>query len=305
MGISVVWLFEYAVAWHELNQLWLAEEKHAREPTLSLKWCYLWTPPGCWDTGGASGTSSSPIPQETQQDSLPEVSRVWLLLPSASKERGTSDEANAEHGRQENRDWHKWENWNIRYPWSGTILVWLIVTHPNWSQMQTFTTSNSLMVEHHSLVAAKLKFLKRGATRQDRGFWHWDEHLSQEGTRRSNLLKHLRTNSIQPHTYRDNERRRRACRHLSVEVHLIFLDCTCRLMLWGQLIIFRLKIWPKCTLKSVLRGRLSVRETSLSLYRIFTKRWRLVTSSLRAISALERGENQNIHITLCTHSSVY
>lgn len=48
--------------------------------------------------------SSSPIPQETLHDSFPEVNRVCLLLPSASKERGTSDEAYRQDERQEDRD---------------------------------------------------------------------------------------------------------------------------------------------------------------------------------------------------------
>ena len=74
--------------------------KQAKPPRLPFNWCYLCMPPGCCDTGGASGTSSSPIPQETQHDTLPEVSRVCLLLPSASKERGMSDEAYREHERQ-------------------------------------------------------------------------------------------------------------------------------------------------------------------------------------------------------------
>ncbi len=47
--------------------------------------------------------------------------------------------------------------------------------------MKAFTTSYTLVVEHHSLVAAKLKFLKRDAARHNGGFWHWNKHLSQKG----------------------------------------------------------------------------------------------------------------------------
>ncbi len=71
---------------------------------------------------------------------------------------------------------------------------------------------------------------------------------------------------------------------------------TCSLMLSGQFTILRLKIWPKWTLKSMLRVRLSVLETSLSLYRTLMKRARLATSSLRANSALEK-PNKNYIFT--------
>lgn len=88
---------------------WCSDENHTgrvaacaktRKITiLSSKSYYLCMPPGCWEIGGESGTSSSPIPQDTQHDSFPEVNRVCLLLPSASKERGTSDEAYGEDER--------------------------------------------------------------------------------------------------------------------------------------------------------------------------------------------------------------
>lgn len=84
------------------NMLFMRQVNMQNHQYISFEQFHLCKPPGCWDTGGASGTSSSPIPQETQQDSFPEVNRVCLLLPSASKERGTSDESH----KEKDRDWN-------------------------------------------------------------------------------------------------------------------------------------------------------------------------------------------------------
>lgn len=90
------------------------------------------------------------------------------------------------------------------------------------------------------------------------------------------------------------------CRHkqqcICVNAHTNQPSRTCSLMLSGQFTILRLKIWPKWTLKSMLRVRLSVLETSLSLYKTLMKRDRLDKSSLRPNSALKK-TNKNEFFT--------
>lgn len=107
--------------------------------------------------GGASGTPSSPTPHETQQESFPEVNSVCLLLPSASKESGTSDEA---YGEGEIEHGH--------CSWSGSVFVGyireLVLSE---GLCVSFTAADALVVEHDSVVAAKLKLLERGASCHD------------------------------------------------------------------------------------------------------------------------------------------
>lgn len=84
----------------QLPQLGNISLKTLNHPKSVAHFCqidYLCTPPGCWETGGASGVLSSLTPQEMQHDSCPEVNRITLLLPSASKEIGTSEETHREH----------------------------------------------------------------------------------------------------------------------------------------------------------------------------------------------------------------
>lgn len=72
---------------HEVQGL-----KHSQLGGISSRWYYLCMPAAFLFTGGASGTPSSLTPQEAQHDTFPEVSSVWLLLPSGSKDTGTSAE---------------------------------------------------------------------------------------------------------------------------------------------------------------------------------------------------------------------
>ena len=187
--------------------------------------------------------------------------------------------------------WGLWISFKYKcHPWSWRIFVADSVS----DQMKVFTTSYTIVVEHHSLVAAELKFLQSAVTRQNWRLWHRNIHLSQEGARWAYLLKHLPVHT-HTHTYTQkhtNERQKwekSSCLSKCglVTAQLMSQYCTCRLMLCGQLTILRLNIWPKWTLKSEFKERLSVLETSLSLYRILMKRERLVTSSLRAVSGLK------------------
>lgn len=60
---------------------------------------------------------------------------------------------------------------------------------------KAFTASYTLVVKHHSLVAAELKLLQRDVACHHGGFRHRNKHLGQEGARQAALFKHLNTHS--------------------------------------------------------------------------------------------------------------
>lgn len=155
------------------------------------------------------------------------------------------------------------------------------------------TTADSLVVKHDPQVAAELQLLRGGTTRQDWWLWDWHKHFCQQGGGWAQHFKHLHTHRTTQITGGLNVSERKKFIRDNMEINYdnvisknidlvqsfsfqkslteIQHNFTCNLILSGQLTIFRLNIWPKWTLKSEFRERLSVLETSLLLYKTLVK----------------------------------